>query len=201
LSVNISEFAADSSSDSPQLQSLIPPPCTDTYSRTYSKKIVVWEYNLLPLLECIETVRTSNPMWDDAIAFQDMFSVYQAAKEYGIYGIWKTYTHIALMDGLDYDSVRVLCFSIHQDDYAVGRSVMEALPAGSVPAPAFWELDEVEDIGLGVYLAVARTCQEHQAEVLQWHPESEEVCIDGRELAKYFCWKQFFPDADIPTSD
>ena len=190
---------------SPQLRDLIPSPFTDTCPPLYPKIDLGYDRDLNRVLECIEETSDwsgETPTWsyNNCRAVHIRFGR-ASAITYGVFGIWRIWIHLALMKSLDWDPVGVLGLSISLKDYAIARSLMEALPKMTVLAPAFWESAEVGDMGLEVYLAIARTCQQHAAEVLQLHAESQDLCINGRELAKYFDWKKFFPRAKIPKLD
>lgn len=158
-------------------------------------------YRLLEYVEEVSGWEGRKPFWTDSdITHKDLVTRAPAIK-YGVFGIWRMWVHLAL-DKQVAQNGRFDTFglSISLGDYPIARSLMEALPAMSVPAPALWKRTEVGTMGLDVYLAIARTCHQHAAEVLQWDSENERFWIDGRKLVKFFCWEEFFPDADIPVS-
>ena len=163
-----------------------------------------FEIGLYRLLECVEEVYRwagREPVWTDSLHTIMVLDARKSAIKYGVFGIWRMRVHLALNKQVaQYGRFGAFGLSISLGDYAIARSLMEALPLMSVPAPALWKPTELKTMGLDIYLAIARTCHQHPAEVFQWDPEREQFWIDGRKLAKFFCWREFFPDADIPVS-
>jgi len=206
VTVGFVETAADRSLlASPQLRDLIPSPCTDTCPPSYPKIDLGYDRDLNRVLECIEETSDwsgETPTWsyNNCRAVHIRFGR-ASAITYGVFGIWGTWVHLALMEGILNEPIGVLGLSISLQDYAIARSLMETLPEMDVPVPVLWEDADVAEMGIDVYMAIARTCHHHAAKVLQRHPESQDLHNNGRELAKYFDWKKFFSGADVPKSD